>query len=62
MATAAQPTLWEKTKNVSNVAYEKAKPGFDKVYNVGFPDLCSRFIMLITVVCRQAGKAGQQVI
>ena len=35
MATSTvQPTLWERTKNVSTAAYTKAKPGFDKVYNV----------------------------
>ncbi|RMZ90541.1 hypothetical protein DV736_g2204, partial [Chaetothyriales sp. CBS 134916] len=32
--TAGQPTLWERTKNASSAAYTKAKPGFDKVYNV----------------------------
>ena len=32
---AKGPTIWERTKGVSNTAYEKGlKPGFNKVYNV----------------------------
>ncbi|ETN40913.1 uncharacterized protein HMPREF1541_05193 [Cyphellophora europaea CBS 101466] len=34
-ASAAKPTMWERTKGASNTAYEKGlKPGFNKVYNV----------------------------
>ncbi|RMD43460.1 hypothetical protein DV735_g1654, partial [Chaetothyriales sp. CBS 134920] len=35
MSTApGSSTLWERTKTASSAAYTKAKPGFDKVYNV----------------------------
>ncbi|RMZ83699.1 hypothetical protein DV738_g1090, partial [Chaetothyriales sp. CBS 135597] len=34
MATGAPSTLWSRTKTASSAAYTKAKPGFDKVYNV----------------------------